>query len=226
VVIKEAMAKEMVNNNNNNNNNKSTATTTTTTATSKVVLHTVEEKDGLVSRLDSVYGQYLPSVDQEELALDPAQFSEQEHHLNINDFNWDDHGFSVMSRFYGDMSLLLDDKFRVAKQMTYNSYGDQSDVDTSSFRRAVWNYVQMMFGVIHEDFDYSSISQLLSPGINQFVMVAAKFPHRIKPSQTSNILLDFNRSEKAHLSILIVEAQLQALLLYSLRAVMNHMAKR
>ncbi len=45
VVIKEAMAKEMVNNNNNNNNNNtSIATTTTTTATSKVVLHTVEEK--------------------------------------------------------------------------------------------------------------------------------------------------------------------------------------
>ena len=41
-------------------------------------------QDGLVSRLDSVYGQYLPSVDQEEQALDPAQFSEQEHHLNIN----------------------------------------------------------------------------------------------------------------------------------------------
>ncbi len=41
-------------------------------------------QDGLVSRLDSVYGQYLPSVDQEEQVLDPAQFSEQEHHLNIN----------------------------------------------------------------------------------------------------------------------------------------------
>jgi hypothetical protein len=220
VAIKEA--KEVVVRGGNNNNNNNTASTT------PKAVHSSEEKDGLVERLDSVYGQYAPVVTQEheEQLFNPSTLAQQESQLNINDFSWDDHGFSVMSRFYADMSLLLDDKFRVAKQMTYNSYGDQSDVDTSRFRRAVWNYVQMMFGVIHEDFDYADIDELLSPSINQFVMVAAKYPHMITPNQTSNLLLDFNRSEKAHLTILIVEAKLQALLLYSLRAVMNHMAKR
>ena len=54
----------------------------------------------------------------------------------------------------------------------------------------------MMFGVIHEDFDYSDIDELLSPSVNQFVMVAARAPHNIKPDQTSNLLLDLHRSEK------------------------------
>ena len=61
----------------------------------------------------------------------------------LQDFSWDEQGFSVMSRFYADMSLLLDDKFRVAKHMTYNYLGDARSVDTSPFRRAVWNYIQV-----------------------------------------------------------------------------------
>jgi len=59
------------------------------------------------------------------------------------DFSWDEQGFSVMSRFYADMSLLLDDKFRIAKHMTYNYLGDTRSVDTSPFRWAVWNYIQV-----------------------------------------------------------------------------------
>ncbi len=61
------------------------------------------------------------------------------------DFSWDEQGFSVMSRFYADMSLLLDDKFRIAKHMTYNYLGDTRSVDTSPFRWAVWNYIQVRF---------------------------------------------------------------------------------
>jgi hypothetical protein len=61
----------------------------------------------------------------------------------FQDFSWDEQGFSVMSRFYADMSLLLDDKFRTAKHMTYNYMGDTRSVDTSPFRRAVWNYSQV-----------------------------------------------------------------------------------
>jgi hypothetical protein len=63
----------------------------------------------------------------------------------IQDFSWDEQGFSVMSRFYADMSLLLDDKFRIAKHMTYNYLGDTRSVDTSPFRWAVWNYIQVRF---------------------------------------------------------------------------------
>jgi hypothetical protein len=48
-----------------------------------------------------------------------------------------------MSRFYADMSLLLDDKFRMAKHMTYKHMGDNRAAHISPFRLAIWNYIHV-----------------------------------------------------------------------------------
>ena len=33
--------------------------------------------------------------------------------LNLKDYNWEDEGFNLISRFYDDIAQLLDDKFKV-----------------------------------------------------------------------------------------------------------------
>ena len=46
-------------------------------------------------------------------------------------------------RFYDDIAQLLDDKFKTAYNLTYGTMGRLAAIDTSMFRRATWNYIQV-----------------------------------------------------------------------------------
>lgn len=34
------------------------------------------------------------------------------------------------------------------------------NVDTSKFRRAIWNYIQCIYGIRHDDYDYGEVNQV------------------------------------------------------------------
>lgn len=36
------------------------------------------------------------------------------------------------------------------------------NVDTSKFRRAIWNYIQCIYGIRHDDYDYGEVNQVSS----------------------------------------------------------------
>lgn len=63
-------------------------------------------------------------------------------------------------RLYNDVGNLLDDKFRVAYNLTYFTMGGIKNVDTSKFRRAIWNYIQCIYGIRHDDYDYGEVNQV------------------------------------------------------------------
>lgn len=42
---------------------------------------------------------------------------------------------------------MLDEKFQLAYNLTYNTMATHKDVDTSMLRRAIWNYIHCMFGI-------------------------------------------------------------------------------
>lgn len=43
----------------------------------------------------------------------------------------------------------------------YFRMGSHKDVDTSLFRRAIWLYIQSLFGVRYDDYDYNQIKQVI-----------------------------------------------------------------
>lgn len=63
------------------------------------------------------------------------------------DYSWEDHGFSLVNRLYPDVGQLLDEKFQIAYNLTYNTMATHQGVDTSMLRRAIWNYIHCMFGI-------------------------------------------------------------------------------
>lgn len=63
------------------------------------------------------------------------------------DYSWEDHGFSLVNRLYPDVGQMLDEKFQLAYNLTYNTMATHKDVDTSMLRRAIWNYIHCMFGI-------------------------------------------------------------------------------
>lgn len=67
--------------------------------------------------------------------------------LCIQDYCWEDHGYSLVNRLYPDVGQLIDEKFHIAYNLTYNTMATHKDVDTSMLRRAIWNYIHCMFGI-------------------------------------------------------------------------------
>lgn len=80
--------------------------------------------------------------------------------FRVQDYSWDDHGFSLVNSLYSDVGLLLDSKFRTAYNLTYFTMADKTNVDTSKFRRAIWNYIQCIYGIRHDDYDYGEVNQV------------------------------------------------------------------
>lgn len=53
----------------------------------------------------------------------------------------------MVNRLYPDVGQLLDEKFQIAYNLTYNTMATHQGVDTSMLRRAIWNYIHCMFGI-------------------------------------------------------------------------------
>ncbi|GAB0091697.1 Sestrin homolog [Sergentomyia squamirostris] len=143
--------------------------------------------------------------------------------FRVQDYSWDDHGYSLVNRLYNDVGYLLDAKFRAAYNLTYFTLAGRSNVDTSKFRRAIWNYIQCIYGIRHDDYDYGEVNQLLEKSLKMFIKTACCFPERITKKDYDSILRELQHSEKVHVNLMILEARNQAELLYALREIMRYM---
>ena len=111
----------------------------------------------------------------------------------------------------------MDDKFRVAYNLTYYTIAGRQNVDTSKFRRAIWNYIQCIYGkssnfylfpcnrdlikliiigIRHDDYDYGEINQLLDRSLKTFIKTACCFPERITKKDYDSVLIELQDSEK------------------------------
>ncbi|EDV36681.1 uncharacterized protein Dana_GF13078, isoform A [Drosophila ananassae] len=143
--------------------------------------------------------------------------------FRIQDYSWEDHGFSLVDGLYNDVGTFLDEKFRAAYNLTYCTMGGIKNVDTSKFRRAIWNYIQCIYGIRHDDYDYGEVNQLLVRPLKMFIKTACCFPERITTKDYDSVLVELQDSEKVHVNLMIMEARNQAELLYALREIMRYM---
>ena len=74
--------------------------------------------------------------------------------------------------------------------------GDRTDVDTTSFRRGIWNYIHCMFGIRHDDYDYSEVNQLLERALKAYVKTVTCYPERITRKDYDSFMREFKHSEK------------------------------
>ncbi|XP_041354004.1 sestrin-1-like isoform X2 [Gigantopelta aegis] len=143
--------------------------------------------------------------------------------FRAQDYSWEDHGFSLANRLYSDIGNILDEKFNVAYNLTYYTMGDNTAVDTSSFRRAIWNYIHCMYGIRHDDYNYGEVNQLLERNLKAYIKTVTCYPERLTKKDYDGVMREFKHSEKVHVNLMLFEARLQAELLYGLRAVMRYM---
>ncbi|XP_030760773.1 sestrin homolog isoform X2 [Sitophilus oryzae] len=145
------------------------------------------------------------------------------HTFRVQDYSWDDHGYSTVNRLYNDVGTLLDGKFRTAYHLTYYTMGGRTDVDTSRFRRAIWNYIQALLGIRHDDYDYGEINALVERSLKTFIKSACCYPERVTKKEYDRVMREFEHSEKVHVNLMVLESRMQAELLYALRTVNRYM---
>ncbi|KAK7486619.1 hypothetical protein BaRGS_00022144, partial [Batillaria attramentaria] len=143
--------------------------------------------------------------------------------FRVQDYSWEDHGFSLANRLYPDIGNLLDDRFTIAFNLTYNTMGDIVDVDTKGFRQAIWYYIHCMYGIRHDDYDYAQVNRLLDRNLKTYIKTVSCYPERITKKDYDGVMRQFKHSEKVHVNLMVTEARMQAELLYALRAVNRYM---
>jgi len=120
---------------------------------------------------------------------------------------------------------VLDDEFKVAFNLTYNTFGgDQGDtgVDTEPFRTAIWYYIQRLYGICNDHYDYKQVNAFMTIATKGFAKKTACYPEIITQLDFDTFTTTFTADEKVHIVMLAAEARRQAALLYGLRAIMKH----
>uniref|UniRef100_A0A3P9LCB6 Sestrin 2 n=2 Tax=Oryzias latipes TaxID=8090 RepID=A0A3P9LCB6_ORYLA len=143
--------------------------------------------------------------------------------MRAQDYSWEDHGFSLVNRLLPDMSHLLDEKFQVVSNLTYHRMAMHEGVDTYTLRKALWNYIHCLYGIRYDDYDYGSINVLLERSLKVFVKTVACYPEQTTTRIYCAFWRHFRHSEKVHANLIVMEARLQAALLYVLRAITHYM---
>uniref|UniRef100_A0A1A8BXY9 Matrilin 1 n=1 Tax=Nothobranchius kadleci TaxID=1051664 RepID=A0A1A8BXY9_NOTKA len=145
------------------------------------------------------------------------------HIMRAQDYSWEDHGFSLVNRLLPDMGQLLDEKFQVVSGLTYHRMAMHEDVDTCTLRKALWNYIHCLYGIRYDDYDYGGVNVLLERSLKVFVKTMACHPEQTTARIYHAFWRHFRHSEKVHANLIVMEARLQAALLYTLRAITYYM---
>ncbi|XP_075995669.1 sestrin-2 isoform X2 [Genypterus blacodes] len=143
--------------------------------------------------------------------------------MRAQDYSWEDHGFSLVNRLLPDMGQLLDEKFQVVSNLTYHRMAMHEGVDTHTLRKALWNYIHCLYGIRYDDYDYASVNVLLERSLKVFVKTMACHPEQTSARVYQAFWIHFRHSEKVHANLIVMEARLQAALLYTLRAITHYM---
>uniref|UniRef100_A0A915Q481 Uncharacterized protein n=1 Tax=Setaria digitata TaxID=48799 RepID=A0A915Q481_9BILA len=73
----------------------------------------------------------------------------------------------------------------------------------------------------HDDYNYAEVNAMLSREVKTFIKTTCCNPHQMTDSLRQSVLVDFKSSEKVHVLLLLMEARLQAELIYFFRALVK-----
>ncbi|KAM4660348.1 sestrin-3-like isoform 3-T3 [Amazona ochrocephala] len=143
--------------------------------------------------------------------------------FRVQDYSWEDHGFSLVNRLYSDIGHLLDEKFRTVDGLQSSTMAKRQGCEPSVFKRGIWNYIHCMFGIRYDDYDYAEVNQLLERVLKVYIKTVTCYPEKTNSEMFDRFWKQFKHSEKVHVNLLILEARMQAELLYALQAITQYM---
>ena len=74
--------------------------------------------------------------------------------------------------------------------------GEINDVDTTAFRRAIWNYIHCLYGIMHDDYNYDHNNLLLEKNLKAYIKTVTCYPERLNKKDYDSVMSEFKHSEK------------------------------
>jgi hypothetical protein len=139
--------------------------------------------------------------------------------FNASDFRFADQAYYIMEKIIPDVAECIWSRIMTTFAMTYEYVGQDTGVNTGPLRRAIWNYVQRVYGLQYDDYNYTDINRFLKINTKKYIKKTACFPEMVQKQDYVNIELDLTHDEMVHLNLLICEARFEAQLVYMLHAV-------
>jgi sestrin 1/3 len=139
-------------------------------------------------------------------------------HFNASDFKFSDQAYYIIEKIIPEVSESIWNRIRTTFAMTYEHLGGESGVKTKLLRRAIWNYVQRVYGLQYDDFCYTIINKFLHINTKRYIKKVACFPDTVVQEDYENIKLKITDDEMIHLNLIICEARFEAQLVYMLHA--------
>ena len=84
----------------------------------------------------------------------------QENFHIIDDFNWEEHAFSILQRYTPELTEFLNSQMVYAFQMTKNSFGGL-ECDTEIFRNTIQMYLMFIFGIKDDAYQQQYVNKVL-----------------------------------------------------------------
>jgi sestrin len=147
--------------------------------------------------------------------------SREHHTFRLETYNWKDHGYSVISRYFFEAGKLLDEEWDLIYDLTEFNINTEVDVDTSPFRRAIWNYAHLVYGMVSDSYDYQ-VNLYLNKQLKKFIKKVACHPQSISRKDFQQMGLELQPHEKVHVALLAVEGRRHVCLLYALHALTTY----
>lgn len=137
-------------------------------------------------------------------------------YLSPFDFNLKDEGIPILS------DLIQNDYIRIfykeiehIREFTTNHiYYDEERIETKPFLIAVERYIEKVFGIYHEDYNYSIMNTLLDEDIKCFVKYILFTPEKLTEEKIAYLSLPLREIELFHLVLFIVNIRSRISLLY------------
>lgn len=148
--------------------------------------------------------------------------------LHYRTFNWADHGIPLIERYCPGLGLILSEENTFAERMTDGKFGNEA-CDTTKFRRMITAYIQNLFGVILDDFDYSFINKATAMAeCREFKLFVRESGCRPEVLTARHLAwsLPLRTLEKVHVSLLVMYSRRMAELMLGLHAVNAYNSSR
>lgn len=143
--------------------------------------------------------------------------------IHLYDFNWQNHGFGLLSRYYPGIEKKLDLVFSTTQSMTDHTICGKK-VDTELFRNAIWHYAFRLYGINNDSYDYKKVNFILKQRLKIFIKKICCYPQSVTIADIHRIGVKLLEHEKLHVALIALQAKQQACLLYGLLAVMKYMS--
>jgi len=142
--------------------------------------------------------------------------------IRFYEFDWENHGYSCLSRYYPGIEKKVDAVFRRAQTMT-DGCVNGVECNTDVFRSAMRHYAFRLYGINNDAYDYGDVNKFLYIRFKTFIKKLVCYPHLVTYDDVRHCGIRLGDQERVHVAILVLEAKKQAALLWALRAVMRFM---